>query len=76
MKTTSYNPSALEVEVAEIIEKMVDHINSQLVGRKIVSVKHDLLMDNPQLYFTVEDNDGDLHELAIRLIQKPDDYVS
>jgi hypothetical protein len=74
MKTTSYNPSALEVEIAEIIAKMKDQINEHLKNRSIVAVEHDLKMDNPQLYFTVEDDDGDKHKLALTLIQKPDDY--
>jgi hypothetical protein len=74
MKTTSYNPSALEVEIAEIIEKLKDHISAQLRDRQIISVEHDLEMDNPLLYLTIQDNDGDLHKIALKLIQKPDDF--
>ena len=73
MKTTSYNPSALEVEIAEIIEKLKDQISVQLRDREIISVEHDLEMDNPLLYLTIQDNDGDLHKMALKLIQKPDD---
>ena len=76
MKTTSYNPSALEVEMAEIIENMKDQINHKLKDRLIVSIEHDLEMDNPQLYFKIEDDDGDKHELSLKLIQKPDDFIS
>lgn len=74
MKTTSYNPSALEVEIAEIIEKLKDQISAQLRDREIISVEHDLEVDNPLLYLTIQDNDGDLHKMALKLIQKPDDF--
>ena len=73
MKTTSYNPSALEVEIAEIIEKLKDQINAHLRDRRIISVKHDLEMDNPLVFLTIQDNDGDLHKIALKLIQKPDE---
>jgi hypothetical protein len=53
---------------------MKDQINEHLKDRSIVAVEHDLKMDNPQLYFTVQDNDGDIHKLALTLIQKPDEY--
>jgi len=76
MKTTSYNPSKLEVEMAEIIENLKDKINHGLKDRKVISIEHDLEMDNPQLYFTIEDDDGDKHELSLKLIQKPDDFIS
>lgn len=74
MKTTSYNPSELEVEIASIIEQMKDQINVNLKDRTIIAVEHDLSIDNPQLYFTVQDNDGDIHKVALTLIQKPDEY--
>jgi hypothetical protein len=73
MKTTSYNPSALEVEIAEIIEKLKDQISAHLRDRRIISVKHDLEMDNPLVFLTIQDNDGDLHKIALKLIQKPDE---
>ncbi|MBS0001294.1 MAG: hypothetical protein KFF73_20080 [Cyclobacteriaceae bacterium] len=76
MKTTSYNPSELEVEIAEIIEKLKDQISDGLKDRKIVAIEHDLEMDNPLLYFTIQDNDGDLHKMAMKLIQKPDEFQS
>lgn len=73
MKTTSYNPSTLEVEIAKIIEKLKDHITAELPNRKIISVDHDLEMDNPVLHLTIQDDDGDLHKMVLKLIQKPDE---
>lgn len=72
MKTISYNPSSLEVEIAKIIEKLKDQISVHLQDRKIISVEHELEMDNPLLYLTIQDDDGDLHKIALKLIQKPD----
>jgi hypothetical protein len=73
MRTTSYNPSALEVEFAEIIEKLKDQISAELRDRSIISVEHHLETDNPLLYLTIRDDDGDLHKMALKLIQKPDE---
>jgi len=73
MKTTSYNPSTLEVEIAKIIEKLKDHITAELPSRRIIAVDHDLEMDNPILYLTIQDDDGDLHKMVLKLIQKPDE---
>jgi len=75
MKTTSYNPSSLEVEFANIIESLKDQMNDLLENRKISSIEHQLETDNPLLYLTIEDNDGDKHKLVMKLIQKPDDLV-
>jgi len=73
MKTISYNPSTLEVEIAEIIEKLKDQISTQLRDRRIISIDHDLEMDNPLLHMTIQDDDGDIHKMAVKLIQKPDE---
>lgn len=73
MKTTSYNPSKLEVEIAKIIEKLKDQITAELPGRRIIAVDHDLEMDNPILFLTIQDDDGDKHKMVLKLIQKPDE---
>lgn len=73
MKTTSYNPSTLEVEIAQIIEKFKDQISAELPDRRIISIEHDLEMDNPIVSLTIQDDDGDLHKMVIKLIQKPDE---
>ena len=73
MKTTSYNPSPLEVEFSNIIESLKLEINAKLNNRTIESFEHRLDMDNPTLKIFIKDDDGDKHCLVIKLIQKPDD---
>jgi hypothetical protein len=75
MKTTSYNPSSLEVEIATVIENLKDQISSNLQNRKVLSIDHKLDMDNPQLDLTIQDLDGDIHKIILKLIQKPDEYI-
>jgi len=75
MKTTSYNPSSLEVEIATIIEKLKDQISDHLQNRKVLTVEHKLTADNPLILLTIQDHDGDIHKITLKLIQKPDDYL-
>ena len=42
MKTESYNPSSLEVEMANIIEILKDKINDEFKNRQITSIEHKL----------------------------------
>lgn len=75
MKTTSYNPSDLEVEMANILEELQSQMNQLLKNRKIESIEQKLDMDNPTIYLNVLDDDGDKHMLVLKLIQKPDDLL-
>lgn len=75
MKTTAYNPSLLEVEVASAIEKLKDQITGELSAFKIESIEHQLDMDNPILHIHVRDQDEDPHILVLKLIQKPDNTI-
>ncbi len=75
MKTVNYNPSPLEVEMAKIINSLQAEINNKLSNSKIVSIKLDIQADNPDLIIRTEDKDGDIHELMMRIIQKPDSKV-
>lgn len=72
MRTTSYNPSEIEVEFATIIESLTDTINDKLSQKKILSVENNLNLDNPILKVYLLDDDGDKHTLIVKLIQKPD----
>lgn len=73
MKTTSYNPSPLEVEFASIIESLKEDINKKLENRNIDSFEHRLDMDNPTLKVFIKDDDGDEHCLVLKFIQRPDE---
>jgi len=75
MKTETYNPSPLEVQMADIIEKLRDTIESNLIDNKIIDVDKDTFLDNPIVRIKTEDKDGDQHMLIIRIIQKPDAMV-
>ncbi len=72
MKTQNYNPSPWEQTFAQIIADLKDNIQSQLSEAKIVEVQAELEADNPSVYFNLEDNDGDSHEIVVRVIQRID----
>ena len=73
MKTLTYNPSELEVEFASAIEDLKSTIEAKLSAQIIKIVKKDQ-EDNPVLTFHLEDEDGDPHEVVLKIIQKPDDF--
>ena len=72
MKTTSYNPSPLEVEFASSIEKNKEGLSNSLVDRSITRIEQIIDADNPTIKVFVQDDDGDKHLLILKLIQKPD----
>ncbi len=72
MKTSSYNPSPLEVEFANILEGLTDEINRKFKNFKIEDTAIQLDLDNPVLNIAIVDDDGDKHSLAIKIIQRPD----
>ena len=72
MKTTSYNPSPLEVEFARCIEENKDNLSNNLEGRSIIQIEQQTVADNPTVKVHIQDNDGDKHLLVLKLIQKPD----
>lgn len=73
MKTLFYNPSAIEVEFANILAGLKEEIQKQLSEYTIKKVDNNIKHDNPRLIFTLEDKDGDQHELMVQLIQRMDD---
>jgi hypothetical protein len=72
MKTNSYNPSALEIEFANILEDLKDEMNLRLQNRKIESASIQLDQDNPTFKMEIADVDGDKHIMILKLIQRPD----
>lgn len=74
MKTSSYNPSPLEVDMANALLILQTSIEKHLQDNKIVRAEPDLSKDNPTVKFILEDKDGDQHELVIKVVQIPDKY--
>jgi hypothetical protein len=74
MKTTSYNPSSLEVDFANALVILQKDLQKHLQDNKIAKVESNLERDNPMIKFNLVDKDGDPHELVIRVIQIPDKF--
>ena len=74
MKTTSYNPSSLEVDFANALVILQKEIQKHLQDNKITNVESNLERDNPTVKFNLMDKDGDPHELVIRVVQIPDKF--
>jgi len=74
MKTTSYNPSSIEVDIANIITDMKDNISSKMNDMEIVDIKNNITQDNPMVRIQLLDKDGDPHEVVLKIIQVPDKF--
>lgn len=74
MKTTIYNPSPLEVEIAQALEDLQGEIGKRLSGNEIVKVENRITQDNPLVKFYFKDSDGDPHEVVFKIIQTPDKF--
>jgi hypothetical protein len=74
MKTTSYNPSSLEVDFANALTILQKEIEKHLQNNQITSVEPNLTRDNPMVKFNLVDKDGDPHEIVIRIVQIPDKF--
>lgn len=72
MKTTNYNPSPIEVEFAKVISELKDVIQEKAPQYQITEVVNNSRLDNPQVIFTLVDQDGDKHELLMKFIQRAD----
>ncbi len=73
MKTLDYNPSLLEVEFVKILVRLKDELSSGLSTNNVqeITTKPG---DNPSLIIKTMDEDGDHHEIVIKVIQKPDRF--
>lgn len=74
MKTTSYNPSSLEVDFANALTILQKEIEKHLQNNQITSIEPNLSRDNPMVKFNLVDKDGDPHEIVIRIVQIPDKF--
>ena len=74
MKTSTYNPSPLEVDFANALHELQKEIEKYLHGNQIAKVENQLTRDNPMVRFNLVDKDGDPHEIVIRIIQIPDKF--
>jgi hypothetical protein len=74
MKTSSYNPSPIEVDFANALFILQKDIEKHLQGNKIINVESNIKRDNPMVKFNLMDKDGDQHEIVVRIIQIPDKF--
>ncbi len=74
MKTTSYNPSSLEVDFANALTILQKDIEKHLQNNQITHIEPNLTRDNPMVKFSLVDKDGDPHEIVVRIVQIPDKF--
>ena len=74
MKTSSYNPSPLEVDFANALYVLQKELEKNLHDNQIIHVESQIRRDNPMVRFSLLDKDGDPHEIVIRIIQIPDKF--
>ena len=74
MKTSSYNPSPLEVDMANALFIIQKEIEMHLQDNQIVHVETNINRDNPMVKFNLLDKDGDPHEIVVRIVQIPDKF--
>ncbi len=75
MRTQHYNPSNLEVDFAKAFHDLSPHLESRIDQAQVVDIKAEHNIDNPQLTFRLKDKEGDLHEIVVQIIQRPDHMV-
>lgn len=74
MKTSTYNPSPLEVDFANALYILQKEVEKHLQDNEITKVETFLKRDNPMVRFNLVDKDGDPHEIVVRIIQIPDKF--
>jgi hypothetical protein len=74
MKTSTYNPSPLEVDFANALYILQKEVQKHLQDNQITKVETFLKRDNPMVRFNLVDKDGDPHEIVVRIIQIPDKF--
>ena len=75
MKTKFYNPSSLEVNFAKAFQDLAQQLEDRLDSGKLIHITpiHDA--DNPMVIYKLKDEEGDLHEVVVQIIQRPDHLV-
>jgi len=76
MITKDYNPSPLEVRFAEILCDLKEEINQRLVNFEVFKIENNTKLDNPTIDVFLKDEDGDKHEIVMKIIQKPDNSIN
>jgi hypothetical protein len=74
MKTSSYNPSPLEVDFANALFILQKEIEKHLQDNQVIHVETHTRKDNPMIRFSLLDKDGDPHEIVVRIVQVPDKF--
>lgn len=74
MRTEHYNPSQLEVEFSYGLIEIKEQLQKFLSKNRIVSVENKITKDNPMLLFHLVDEDGDPHEIVVKVIQRADNF--
>ncbi|WP_439882358.1 hypothetical protein ACSX1A_04160 [Pontibacter sp. MBLB2868] len=76
MRTRYYNPSKLEVSFAKAFEDLSPQLEDKLdEGEQVVDIESVHNADNPMVIFKLKDKEGDLHEVVVQIIQRPDTIV-
>lgn len=76
MKTKFYNPSLLEVNFAKALQDMAQQLEDRLDSGKVINITPIHNTDNPMVIYKLKDEEGDLHEVVVQIIQRPDNLVS
>jgi len=71
MKTSAYNPSAIEVAFCQALSDLQSQL-AEKMGMEITSMTSNTKKDNPDVVIHLKDSDGDMHELVVSAIQRPD----
>lgn len=74
MKTIKYNPSALEMDMANALMILSKDIEKHLQDNTISHIEPDFEKENPIITFHLTDKDGDRHELIVRIFQVHDKF--
>jgi hypothetical protein len=74
MKTESYNPSQLEVELTNQLTKLKKELENGFSTNSIFQITSSLDQDNPTVIINTLDDDGDPHEIVLKIIQRPDTF--
>jgi molecular chaperone GrpE (heat shock protein) len=74
MRTTSYNPSKLEVALTDALSQLTEQLNSKLGKYTVESIKTKTREDNPSLVLSILDEDNDPHTVVVKIIQRPDNF--
>lgn len=72
MITQDYNPSPIEVRFVEVLSDLKEEINKKLANFDVYKIENNTTLDNPTIEFFLKDQDGDEHDIVLKVIQKPD----